>query len=66
MFLVMNHAVIASQLLGIEILTFNYKKWKRDIEITLGLLDTDIPILEPKLTIPEEGSFAVIMSKYKK
>lgn len=50
-FSMISHAVIASQLSGIEVLTrFNYKKWKSDVELTLGLMDIDVAILEAKPT----------------
>lgn len=63
----MRHAVIDNQVSGIENLTgFNYKKWKRDIEFTLGLMDIDIAILEPKPATPEEGSSATVISKFEK
>lgn len=46
-----SHAVIASQLSGIDVLTrFSYKKWKRNVELTLGLMDIDVAILEAKPT----------------
>lgn len=53
----MNHAVIANQLSTIRTPTrFNYPKWKRDIELTLGLMDLDLALIESVLGTPDADS----------
>lgn len=51
----MTFAVIANQLLAIEILArSNYKKWEKDIELLLSIINLDLALLEPKLDAPEK------------
>lgn len=52
------HAGIANQLFAIETPTrFNYTKWKSDIELTLGLMDPDLALIESKPDTPNAKSY---------
>ena len=42
---------------SIEPLTYsNFKKWKRDLEIVLGLLDHDLALREEKLEVTADNN----------
>ncbi|XP_019266856.1 PREDICTED: uncharacterized protein LOC109244252 [Nicotiana attenuata] len=58
---------MTTQLNSIEILTSsNYKKWKQDVEIVLGLMELDFALTEQKPTEPTTTSTADEKAKYKK
>lgn len=42
----------------------NYKKWKRNIEFAIGLIDLDICLLEGKMVVPT-GENTVLSSNEK-
>ncbi|XP_009789792.1 uncharacterized protein [Nicotiana sylvestris] len=58
---------MTTQLNSIETLTSrNYKKWKQDVEIVLGLMDLDFALTEQKPTEPANTSTADENAKYEK
>ncbi|XP_070025472.1 uncharacterized protein [Nicotiana sylvestris] len=58
---------MTTQLNSIETLTSsNYKKWKQDVEIVLGLMDLDFALTEQKPTEPITTSIADEKAKYDK
>ncbi|XP_075099082.1 uncharacterized protein LOC142175970 [Nicotiana tabacum] len=58
---------MTNQLNSIETLTSsNYKKWKQDVEIVLGLMDLDFALTEQKPIEPTTTSTADEKAKYKK
>ncbi|XP_050156195.1 uncharacterized protein LOC126630073 [Malus sylvestris] len=44
----------------------NYKKWKQDIEIVLGLTDLDVALREKEPDVPEKDDSTKIKNKYEK
>ncbi|OIT37006.1 hypothetical protein A4A49_66137 [Nicotiana attenuata] len=58
---------MTTQLNSIETLTgSNYKKWKQDVEIVLGLMDLDFALTEQKPAGPTTTSSADEKAKYEK
>ncbi|OIT19379.1 hypothetical protein A4A49_41492 [Nicotiana attenuata] len=58
---------MTTQLNSIETLTSsNYKKWKQDVEIVLGLMDLDFALTEHKPAEPTTTSTADEKAKYEK
>ncbi|XP_041002871.1 uncharacterized protein LOC121248462 [Juglans microcarpa x Juglans regia] len=63
---VLSASSISSQLSAIETLTGNnYVRWKRDVEIALGLLGLDFA-LEYELSKPTDKSTAEYVAEYQK
>ncbi|XP_021827532.1 uncharacterized protein LOC110768153 [Prunus avium] len=44
----------------------NYKKWKQDVEIVLGVMDLDLALRDDEPARPAEGASASQRSKYEK
>ena len=67
MFAALNPTAINSYLFGIEALSgTNFKKWKEQIGIVLGILDLDYALRESALTKPNDTSSKEHMALYEK
>ena len=44
----------------------NYKKWREDVDIVLGIMDMDLALREDEPARPADGASAIQRSKYEK